>query len=111
MVGAPAASPSALPTAVDRHLTFWSNGFSIDDGELMSYEDPSAQEFLKAVQNGRAPTHMLNVGSGQPVNLKVAHRMKEEYKAPPKAAQSFGGEGRRLGACVLSSIKFLMTNN
>lgn len=37
---------------VERHLTFWKNGFSIDDGELKSYDDPANQEFLKAIHSG-----------------------------------------------------------
>ena len=37
---------------VERHLTFWKNGFSIDDGELKSYDDPANQEFLKAIHTG-----------------------------------------------------------
>lgn len=40
-----------------RHLTFWRNGFSIEDGPLMSYEDPANEEFLKAISHG----HVFNL--------------------------------------------------
>jgi hypothetical protein len=33
-----------------RHLTFWQDGFSIDDGDLMRYEDH--RELLAAIQAG-----------------------------------------------------------
>jgi UBX domain-containing protein 1 len=33
-------------------LKFWSNGFSVDDGELQSFDDPKNKEFLDAVKRG-----------------------------------------------------------
>lgn len=33
-----------------RHLTFWQDGFSIDDGDLMRYEEH--RELLAAIQAG-----------------------------------------------------------
>lgn len=84
---------------VDRLLTFWRNGFSVDDGELRGYDDPENQEVLKAIKNGRAPTSILNVTYGQPVNVKVAHRLEEDYQPPAKKpAAAFSGTGHRLGS-------------
>lgn len=37
---------------VIRNLTFWQDGFSIDDGDLMGYEDPKNQEILRAIDGG-----------------------------------------------------------
>jgi UBX domain-containing protein 1 len=37
---------------VIRHLTFWRNGFSIEDGPLMAYDDPANEEFLRAINSG-----------------------------------------------------------
>lgn len=49
----------------------------------------------------RAPPHILNVRSGEPVELRVAKRLNEEYVAPPKGpASAFSGSGNRLGAPV-----------
>ena len=44
-------SPGELPTAT-RILTFWRNGFTIDDGELKVYDNPENEEFLKAIKSG-----------------------------------------------------------
>ncbi|KAJ8325477.1 protein phosphatase regulator, variant 2 [Batrachochytrium dendrobatidis] len=86
---------------VERHLTFWRNGFSIDDGPLREYDDPVNQEFLKAINSGRAPTSMLNVAYGQPVEVKVAHCMQQDYQPPPKQPMAaFSGSGNRLGGIV-----------
>jgi UBX domain-containing protein 1 len=86
-----------------RLLTFWKEGFSVEDGELLRYDDPQNQEMLKAIQAGRAPVSLLNVLPNQPVEVKVAHRMEESYKAAPKKVKTFSGSGNRLGGMTSSS--------
>jgi UBX domain-containing protein 1 len=85
-------------------LTFWKDGFSVEDGELYRYDDPRNQEMLNAIKSGRAPVNLLHVAPNQSVEVKVAHRMEENYVAPPK--KPFSGSGNRLGGIepILSSI-------
>ncbi|KAF9095056.1 hypothetical protein BGX23_001135 [Mortierella sp. AD031] len=103
-VPAPAApvrstpSPEVLET-VTRSITFWRNGYSLDDGPLMSYTDPANREFLDAINKGQAPIKYLNIKPGQPVDMRVAKRTDEDYKEPPKAPpKAFEGSGNRLGS-------------
>lgn len=35
-----------------RHLTFWKDGFSVEDGPLMKYDDPANKEILAAIKAG-----------------------------------------------------------
>jgi UBX domain-containing protein 1 len=35
-----------------RNLTFWSDGFSIEDGDLMRYDDPANADVLAAINSG-----------------------------------------------------------
>lgn len=84
------------PNTAVRHLTFWRNGFSIEDGPLMAYDDPANEDFLKAIKGGRAPLAWLIVKTDQPVDVRVVRRMGEDYKLPPK--QPFSGSGQRLGS-------------
>ena len=35
-----------------RHLTFWKDGFSIEDGELRRYDQPGNRELLEAINQG-----------------------------------------------------------
>jgi UBX domain-containing protein 1 len=35
-----------------RNLTFWKDGFSIEDGPLMTYDDPYNKEILEAIKSG-----------------------------------------------------------
>lgn len=83
-----------------RDVTFWKDGFSVEDGPLMRYDDPETQKLLDAINSGNAPPSVLNVQVGQPVELRVARRTDENYVPQPKRAQTFGGQGNRLGAPV-----------
>ncbi|KAI8852509.1 ubiquitin-related domain-containing protein [Chytridium lagenaria] len=70
----------------------------------MSYSDPKNEEILRAINSGRAPTSLLNVEFGQPVEVKVDHRLEEDYKPPAKKPlASFSGSGHRLGAVTTGS--------
>ncbi|KAE9397924.1 SEP-domain-containing protein [Gymnopus androsaceus JB14] len=84
-----------------RHLTFWRDGFTVEDGELMRYDDPNNASILEEIHAGRAPPSLLNVRAGDPVELRVARRTDEDYTPPKHAA--FTGTGHRLGAGGSSS--------
>lgn len=36
-------------------VKMWNNGFSLDDGPLRLYTDPSSLEFMAAIKQGRPP--------------------------------------------------------
>ncbi|KAI7853042.1 ubiquitin-related domain-containing protein [Circinella umbellata] len=88
---------------VTRYLTFWRDGFSVDDGQLYRYDDPANQTMLTAINSGRAPLSLLNVRHGQPVDVRVSRRQDEDYVPPPKAPpKPFEGSGHRLGSPAVS---------
>jgi len=97
----PDAPPTEQETAI-RHITFWREGFSIEDGELLRYDDAANAQILAEINSGRAPPSILNVNPGQPVELRVAKRTNEDYAPPQSHAKTFGGAGHRLGAPVPS---------
>jgi len=90
-------SNPAEETAI-RHLTFWRDGFSVEDGELRRYDDPAQAQILSEINAGRAPPSILDVLPGQPVELRVARRTEEDYVATPR--RGFAGSGNRLGGVV-----------
>jgi len=98
----PNSSPRPEEETAIRHLTFWRDGFSIEDGDLMRYDDPTNSQILNEINSGLAPPHILNVNPGQPVELRVVKRLSDEFVAPPKAHNVFSGEGQRLGSPVPS---------
>lgn len=85
------------PAKVTRDLTFWKDGFTIGDGPLMRYDDPSNAANLQAINSGHAPLSLLNVEVGQEVDLRVQKKLDKEYQ-PPKKYIPFSGTGQRLGS-------------
>jgi UBX domain-containing protein 1 len=83
----------------ERILHIWTDGFSIDDGELRRFDDPANQLDLQLIRSGRAPLHLMNVQHDQPVDVKV-HQHESAYTPQPKKYRPFGGSGRRLGSPV-----------
>ncbi len=80
-------------------LHLWSDGFSIDDGDLIRFDDPDHLSDLQMIRQGRAPLHLMNVRYDQPVDVKLQQH-NEDYRPLPKVYKPFGGEGRRLGSPV-----------
>lgn len=85
-----------------RNLTFWEDGFSVEDGELMRYDDPAHAQTLTAINSGHAPLDLLNIRFGQQVQVHVHRRTDEKYKPPPM--KPFGGSGNRLGSPAPASF-------
>lgn len=85
-----------------RNLTFWKDGFSVEDGELMRYDDPAHAQTLAAINSGHAPLDLLNIRFGQQVHVHVHRRTDEEYKPPPM--KPFAGSGNRLGSPAPASF-------
>lgn len=82
-----------------RSITLWRQGFQIEDGELMRYDEPGNAEILAQINAGNAPLSLLNARLGQHVELRVAKRTHEDY-VPPQGPRAFVGSGNRLGAPV-----------
>ncbi|KAI8976340.1 hypothetical protein BD414DRAFT_496628 [Trametes punicea] len=99
------AGHSEEDTAI-RHLTFWRDGFTVEDGELMRYDDPANEQILAEIRAGRAPPQVLNVSPGQPVELRIVRRLNEDYVPSPKTRQAkvFSGQGHRLGSPVPGEV-------
>ena len=84
-----------------RLLTFWRNGFSIEDGPLLPYDTPENKALLEAVHAGRAPPSHFGVRYDQPLEVRIAQRSQEDYQPPPKKPmRAFEGGGNRLGNVV-----------
>ncbi|CAZ86320.1 unnamed protein product [Tuber melanosporum] len=96
-----------IPT-VTRSLTFWRDGFSVEDGPLMRYDDPANQDVLRAIQNGRAPLSLMNVEPGQPADVNVFRRIDEDYVPTKKKPAPFSGTGQRLGSPTPSALSSSM---
>lgn len=63
-------------------LKMWSNGFSIDDGELRDYNDPANRAFLQSVMSGRIPTELVREARGGEVHVNMEDHKAEEFVKP-----------------------------
>lgn len=96
------------PGKVTRTLTFWRNGFTVaEGGPLFEYHVPENQQLLGLLQAGHAPLSLLQVEPGQSVDVRVLHRMGEDFD-PAASSEArttggsstlkvFAGKGQRLG--------------
>ncbi len=54
--GAVAAPPPRAPSAEERHvITFYTNGFTVDNGPLRRFDDVANTQLLESVKNGTCP--------------------------------------------------------
>ncbi|XP_035887026.1 UBX domain-containing protein 2B isoform X2 [Phyllostomus discolor] len=82
-------------------LKLWSNGFSLDDGELRPYNDPTNAQFLESVKRGEIPPELQRLVHGGQVNLDMEDHQDQEYIKPRWRFKAFSGEGQKLGRCCI----------
>eukprot|EP00168_Porphyra_purpurea_P021169 TRINITY_DN929_c0_g1_i3.p3 TRINITY_DN929_c0_g1~~TRINITY_DN929_c0_g1_i3.p3 ORF type:complete len:189 (+),score=74.77 TRINITY_DN929_c0_g1_i3:334-900(+) len=107
--GAAAAAAAAAPVRPDvvgrrnvtRTLTFFRDGFTVDEGPLRRFDDPANVAFLRSVDAGYVPDEMESPDIGN-VNIHLVDRKDVDWAESgangrkPQVA-SFSGSGRRLG--------------
>ncbi|KAG9474618.1 hypothetical protein GDO78_004751 [Eleutherodactylus coqui] len=79
-------------------LKLWKNGFSLDDGELRSYQDPSNAQFLEAIRRGEIPAELRRLAQGGQVNLDMEDHRDEDFMKAKVSFKAFTGEGQKLGS-------------
>ncbi|CAJ2653676.1 unnamed protein product [Trifolium pratense] len=96
-------SGEALPSApqpvesITHVVTFWRNGFSVNDGPLRRFEDPQNASFLESIKKSECPKELEPTGRRNSVRLKLIRR-DENYPEPAKPRYTpFRGVGRTLG--------------
>lgn len=97
MIEDPSAPAPKRPQRVQRTLHFWSDGFSVDDGDLYRTDDPRNAEILEGIRQGRAPLAIMNVEGGQEVDVELKQH-DEKYVKPKPKYKPFAGAGQRLGS-------------
>lgn len=81
-------------------VTFYRNGFIVDDGPLRAMDDPANKAFLDAMAAGRVPREF---GPGD-ASIGVADKRGEDFVPPPPPAYvAFSGDGQKLSAAKPAS--------
>ena len=92
------------------HVTFWKNGFSIEDGPLREYANLTDEDkaFLKSMERGECPKELeaLARAKEERIMVSVVDKKNEDFVAPAKPSYvAFSGSGHSLRCvCILSSI-------
>lgn len=79
-------------------LKLWKTGFSLDNGELRSYQDPSNAQFLESIRRGEVPAELRRLAHGGQVNLDMEDHRDEDFVKPKGSFKAFTGEGQKLGS-------------
>ncbi|KAJ8904657.1 hypothetical protein NDN08_001175 [Rhodosorus marinus] len=88
------------PREVNYRLTFWRDGFTVEDGPFRRYDDPANRRFLEEIERGFVPAELRSAGPATEVLIKLQDRKDEDYVAPKVKPQPFGGSGNRLGSTL-----------
>lgn len=89
---------AAVPKPPTEHtITFFKDGFTVDDGPLRRATDsPEDQAFLQAVNEGRMPEEFVAADGQAEGDVHLIDKSGEAYKPPPVSLKPFTGEGRSM---------------
>ncbi|XP_033227756.1 NSFL1 cofactor p47-like isoform X4 [Belonocnema kinseyi] len=79
-------------------LKLWRNGFTINDGELRTYDDSKNKEFLSAIKRGEVPIEIQQEIQGAEIRMDMEDHRSEEYIPSKVRLSAFSGKGHILGS-------------
>ncbi|KAL0489364.1 UBX domain-containing protein [Acrasis kona] len=82
-------------------ITFYKQGFVVDDGELRRYDEPKNKAFLSAMDDGYVPAEVS--GMAKEVQVSLVNKKDEDYVKPKETFKAFGTEGKSLSSGSSSS--------
>jgi len=93
-----AAANAASQQEIIITVTFWKNGFSVDDGELRKYDDPNNANFLDDIGKGFIPKELETLAKGKIIRVNLSKKLNEDYTKPKPVVKPFSGQGQALGS-------------
>ncbi|KAL3363792.1 hypothetical protein AABB24_012830 [Solanum stoloniferum] len=85
------------PESVTHTITFWTNGFTIDDGPLRRFDDPENAPFVESIRKSECPKELEPEDRRTSVRVNLTRR-EEDCPVPEKRRALFQGVGRTLGS-------------
>ncbi|XP_072767621.1 NSFL1 cofactor p47 isoform X1 [Anoplolepis gracilipes] len=79
-------------------LKLWKDGFTINDSEIRSYEEPDNRDFLAAIRRGEIPAEIRQQVQGAEVRLDMEDHRHEIYVPSKTKVKAFSGKGHMLGS-------------
>jgi UBX domain-containing protein 1 len=95
----PPAPTQTQPQGPTVHtITFWADGFTVNDGGLRHYDDPANTPFMEAVSKGTCPAELAPDDPTTAININLVRKeMNYEPPVEPKY-KAFSGSGRTLSS-------------
>lgn len=88
---------AAVPKPPEEHtITFYANGFVVDEGPLRSADDPANAAFLAAINRGQMPPELMGSDGTAEGDVHIIDKSGEPYKPPPATLKPFSGSGRSM---------------
>ncbi|XP_071698150.1 plant UBX domain-containing protein 4-like [Rutidosis leptorrhynchoides] len=98
----PAAPQQPEPEVNNTHtITFWTNGFTVNDGPLRRLDDPQNASFLESIRKSECPEELTPAKGRAPVHVSLVRKL-EEYPVQKHRPAAFVGVGRTLGTTTAS---------
>ncbi|KAK7276531.1 hypothetical protein RIF29_17672 [Crotalaria pallida] len=89
--------------SVTHTITFWRNGFSVNDGPLRGLNDPQNAPFLESIKKSECPKELEPADRRTSVHVNLKRR-DENYPEPAKPRDlPFRGVGRTIGSSSSSN--------
>jgi len=77
-------------------ITFYRNGFILEDGPFRPFDEPKNKEFLEQLNKGYIPKELAGVS--KKVAISLVDKKGEEYIPPKPKFEPFSTKGRTLGS-------------
>eukprot|EP01132_Coremiostelium_polycephalum_P005061 gene5061-6300_t len=99
----PAAGPGSKKV-VEVKITFWSNGFTLDDGPLRRYEDPENREFIDDIHRREVPRELESRAPPGGLSIFMVDNRTQNWTEPAKPKYvAYSGSGQALGSTPAAS--------
>ncbi|EFA84296.1 UBX domain-containing protein [Heterostelium album PN500] len=106
----PAKNPD--DQTVEVKITFWQQGFTIDDGPLRGFDRPENREFLMDIQRGVIPRELEANAPPGGLSIVLLDNRQKDYVEPAKPRYvAFSGSGQALGSTPSSTSTTTTTSS
>ncbi|KAI3786365.1 hypothetical protein L1987_39986 [Smallanthus sonchifolius] len=90
------------PEVFTHTITFWTNGFTVNDGPLRRLDDPQNASFLESIKKSECPEELKPATGRAPVHVSLVRKL-EDYPVQKHRQAAFAGVGRTLGTTPSSA--------
>ena len=97
-----ASSGGGAGSSEDATVTFYANGFTVDDGPLRTPDVKENKQFVDEVSKGYCPKELISA-SGKARNVNIIDKRGENYTAPKQKMKAFSGSGKSMSGGSMAS--------